>query len=237
MDMNKEIEEIEKTVEQNSTATESNMDSKTEEGKDNKPENIVVTPTQQEILKELTKIEIEIEKLDNQEVNEDEFYDKLDELLTDEEKYLQEEDHKAYLKLLDKKKKEFIKNSSNDEKRKELLEKRNDLELRNAIEIGVVEVTKIYKDYNHNEMQNFFKKKLTEEEQENIIKTSKTTTEMFKKTHEAYLEKSGKKAEIKTTPLPNTPDLSKVATQPVKSDNLTAIDSEEEKYKRALGVK
>jgi hypothetical protein len=50
------------------------------------------------------------------------------------------------------------------------------------------------------------------------------------------LEKSGKKVEIKNTPPPNTIDMSKVQKQPIKANQISEIDSEEEKYKKALGV-
>ena len=113
---------------------------------------------------------------------------------------------------------------------------KKELELRNAIEIGVLEVTKLYKDYNHIEMQTFYNKKLSKEEQEEILNTSKTTFEVFKKTHEKYLEKNGKSKDIKNTPAPNTPDFTKVIKEPMKNNHISQIDSEDEKYKKALGV-
>lgn len=228
----KEIQEVE-SLEQEFGSE--NQTTKTND-EDNQPKNIVVTPAQQDIIKELAKIDIELGNLENVNINEDEFYDKLDEILTDEEKYLQEENPKKYLKLIDTKKQEFFKNNSNEEKKNILLEQKKDLELKNAIEIGVVEVSAIYKDYNHLEMQTFWNKKLNKEEQDEILGSSASTTEVFKKTYEKHLEKSGKKAEIKNTPAPNTPDLSKVIKQSIKPTQISEIDSDEEKYKRGLGV-
>ena len=228
----KEIQEVE-SLEQEFASE--NQTTKTND-EDNQSKNIVVTPVQQDIIKELAKIDIELGNLENSSINEDEFYDKLDEILTDEEKYLLEEKPKQYHKLIDIKKKEFLKNNSNEEKKNVLLEQKKDLELKNAIEVGVVEVTAIYKDYNHIEMQTFWNKKLNKEEQDEILSSSTSTTEVFKKTHEKYLEKSGKKAEIKNTPVPNTPDLSKVIKQSIKPTQISEIDSDEEKYKRGLGV-
>lgn len=198
--------------------------------------NIVVTQVQQEIIKEIAKLDVELEQLNSITPNIDEFYDSLDDLLSDEEKYLQEENPKEYLKLVDKKKQEFLNSKSNDSKKAELEEKRKELELKNAIELGVVEVTKLYKDYNHLEMQTFFSKKLNQEEKDEIINSSKNTFDIFKKTHEKFLEKSGKAQEIKKTPAPNTPDFSKVIKQPITNSQINQIDSEEEKYKKALGV-
>lgn len=207
-----------------------------EEEKDSNSKNITVTPVQQDIIKELAKIDIELEALEKITINEDEFYEKLDELLTDEEKYMQENEPKEYLKLIDSKKKEYLKNNSNEDKKNILLEQKKDLELKNAIEVGVVEVTAIYKDYKHSDMQSFFNNKLTKEEQKEILNSSKTTTDVFKKTYEQYLSKNGKSLEIKNNPLPNTPDLSKVTKQSIKPTQISAIDSEEEKYKKGLGV-
>ena len=198
--------------------------------------NLVVTPAQQDIMKELAKIDIELEGLEKVTIDEDAFYDQLDESLTDEEKYLQEEKPKEFLKLIDKKKKEFLKNNSNEDKKNILLEQKKDLELKNAIEVGITEVTAIYKDYNNAEMQSYFNNKLTKEEQKEIMNSSQSTTDVFKKTYESYLNKNGKSAEIKNNPAPNTPDLSKVIKQTVKPNQIDNIDSDEEKYKRGLGV-
>ena len=143
----KDIDNLDKEI--NGENQEPNID-------DNSTNSIVVTQTQQEIMKEIAKIDVELEQLDSTKINDDEFYDSLDETLTDEEKYLQEENPKEYLKLVDKKKSEYIASKSNDSKRNDLLEKKKDLELKNAIEDGLLQVTKMYKDYNHEEMQTFF---------------------------------------------------------------------------------
>lgn len=234
MEAEKELEvldSIEQEIKDNSSSEHQEENESNSQAK-----NLVVTPVQQEIIKELTKIDIELESLEKVSVDEDAFYDQLDESLTDEEKYLQEENPKAYLKLVDSKKKEFLKNNSNEEKKNTLLEQKKELELKNAIEVGITEVTAIYKNYNHIEMQSFYTKKLTKEEQEEIISSSSSTTDIFKKTYEKYLNKNGKSAEIKNTPAPNTPDLSKVTKQSIKGNHISEIDSDEEKYKRGLGV-
>ena len=79
----KEIQEVE-SLEQEFASE--NQTTKTND-EDNQSKNIVVTPVQQDIIKELAKIDIELGNLENSSINEDEFYDKLDEILTDEEKY------------------------------------------------------------------------------------------------------------------------------------------------------
>lgn len=230
------LEQVEKELTSKDNSENSNSSNSEKQDDDSKDKNITITSTQHEILKEITRVDLEIEKLQTSDVNEDEFYEKLDELLTDEEKYLQEENPKAYLKLVDTKKKEFFKNNSNEDKIKELSEKKKELELKNAIESGVVEVTKIYKDYNHEEMGLFYKNKLNKEEQEEIINSSTSMVDVFKKTYEKFLEKNGKVTEVKNKPAPNTPDLSIVNKQPIRQNEINMIDSEDEKYKKALGV-
>lgn len=90
----KDIDNLDKEI--NGENQEPNID-------DNSTNSIVVTQTQQEIMKEIAKIDVELEQLDSTKINDDEFYDSLDETLTDEEKYLQEENPKEFLKLVDKK--------------------------------------------------------------------------------------------------------------------------------------
>lgn len=234
METEKELEVLD-SVEQELKGTSTEQQEQKENNSQTK--NLVVTPAQQDIMKELAKIDIELEGLEKVTIDEDAFYDQLDDSLTDEEKYLQEEKPKEYLKLIDKKKKEFLKNNLNEDKKNILLEQKKDLELKNAIEVGITEVTAVYKNYNHEEMNKFYYNKLTKEEQQEILKDSASTTEVFKKTYEKYLHKNGKSAEIKNTPAPNTPDLSKVIKQTVKPNQIDDIDSDEEKYKRGLGVK
>ncbi len=230
------LEQVEKELTSKDNSENSNSSNSEKQDDDSKDKNITITSTQHEILKEITRVDLEIEKLQTSDVNEDEFYEKLDELLTDEEKYLQEENPKEYLKLVDTKKKEFFKNNSNEDKIKELSEKKKELELKSAIESGVVEVTKKYKDYNHEEMGLFYKNKLNKEEQEEIINSSTSMVDVFKKTYEKFLEKNGRVTEVKNKPAPNTPDLSIVNKQPIKQNEINMIDSEDEKYKKALGV-
>lgn len=216
-----------------STTTEQ----KSEETKEIKePQGTFITETQQTLIKDISKVDIELEALEKETVNEDDFYDKLDDLLTDDEKYLQEDNPKAYLKLINQKKDAYIKEHSNESKKQELLEQKKDLELKYKIEDGIIEVTKVYKEYNHEEMFTFFKRKLSQDERDDILSKSNTMGEVFIKTYESYLEKNGKTKEIKTTPAPKTPNLKDVTKQPIKETQIKLIDSEDEKYKKALGV-
>jgi len=227
-----ELEEIEE-VEQSLSIKDENV--KTQDQQNLPNDTIIVTPTQADIVKQIAKIDVQLEELEKATINEDEFYNSLDELLSEEEKYLQDENIKEYLKVVEKKRKEFIKSKSNDSLKEELLQKKKDLELDNAIEDGRIKITKLYKDYNHDEMANFFHKKLTQEEKDEILQTSKNTYDVFKKTYDKYLEKTGSQIELKSTKAPNTPNLKNIVKQSIKNQ-IDELDSEDEKYKKALGV-
>jgi Flp pilus assembly protein CpaB len=90
------VEEIDAVEQEFTTNSQTSENPSNEE----QTKNIIVTPAQQDILKEITKIDIELEALEKTTVNEDEFYDKLDDILTPEEKYLQEDNPKEYLKVI-----------------------------------------------------------------------------------------------------------------------------------------
>lgn len=232
--MSKDIENIDSLEDFENLEKELNEDKIVDE--ELSKDDIGFSSNQEGILKEIGKIDLEIEQLKSSAVNEDEFYDNLDSLLSDEEKYLAEEDSKAYLKLIDKKKKEFFESKSNDKKIEELEEQKRDLELQNQIEIGLKAVTKLYKDYNHDDMEIFFKRKLNQDERDEILQNSKTTFDVFKMTYEKYLEKNGKKLEVKSVEAPNIPNMNKIIKESIKDRNIDMIDSEDEKYKKALGV-
>jgi hypothetical protein len=208
-------------------------DDKTSEAINN---TIEITPTQQEITKKIAVIDSEIATLSKVTINEDEFYENLDEFLTDEDRYLQEENPKEYLKIVDKKKKEYIASKSNNEEIAKKQEERNNLQYEADIEDGIRNVTKTYKDYNHQTSANFFATKLSKEQQEEIYKKSTTVGDVFKLTHEKYLELNGKKVEVKNTPAPATVNLNNITQSSLKNKDILAIDSEDEKYKKALGV-
>jgi|GEM_PF-2132053 len=231
-----ELEKIEE-VEQSLNIKDENVNLQDEqEIKDEEQlDAITITPKQQNIIQELAKIDIELEQLEKTPINEDEFYDVLDDILSEEEKYLQDENPKEYLKVVEKKRKEFIKSKSNDSLKFELIEKRKELELNNAIEDGRLKITRVYKDYNHDAMANFFHKKLTQEEKDEILQSSKNTFDVFKKTYDKYQEKQAVQVEVKSAKAPNTPNFKNISKQSIKNQ-IDELDSEDEKYKKALGV-
>jgi len=229
-----ELEDIEAVEQSLSTKDENIQTQETKEAMD-EDETIVVTPNQQDIVKQIAKIDVQLEELEKSTINEDEFYNSLDDVLSEEEKYLQDENIKEYLKIVDKKRKEFIKSKSNDSLKFELEQKKKDLELENAIEDGRIKVSKLYKDYNHEAMENFYRQKLTQEEKDEILQSAKTTYDVFKKTYEKYLEKTGSQIELKSTKAPNIPNLKNIVKQSIKNQ-IDEIDSEDERYKKALGV-
>ncbi|MDX9744789.1 MAG: hypothetical protein RBT59_13285 [Arcobacteraceae bacterium] len=227
-----EIDDLENLEKDVSTGNTSNNE---EENTQTISNTIEVTPKQQEITKQIAIIDNEIETLSKVTISEDDFYDNIDDILTDEDRYLQEENPKEYLKVVDKKKKEYLESKSNGAEIEKKEKEKADLQYASDIEDGLKYVTKIYKDYNHNQSAEFFATKLSKEQQEEIYKKSADFGEVFKFAHEKYLEANGKQAEIKNQKAPTTINLNNITQTSLKNKDIIAIDSEDEKYSKALG--
>ncbi len=232
----KEEEEVEtEKVEPKDANKDKNEVVKDKLKEDKKPEN-VLSSKQTDILKQSAVLEKEIEDLEKVSVNEDEFYEKLDDILTDEEAYLKETDEAAYLKLVAQKRDKWIEENSNSKVINDKKEQLRTLEIQNAVETGIQEVTKIYPEYNHEQMSEFSKKELTLKEQEEINNKAENFFDVFKLVHEKYLEKSGKpNPTIKTTPPPPTPKTDDIKQENLKAGDIEEINSADEKYKNAMG--
>jgi len=196
---------------------------------------IEITPKQQEITKQIAIIDNEIDSLKKVTVSIDDFYDNIDDILTDEDRYLQEENPKEYLKVIDKKRKEYFESKANSAEIEKKEKEKAELQYQSDIEDGIKDVTKVYKDYNHTESAKFFASKLSKEQQEEIYKKSANFGEVFKFTHEKYLETNGKQAEIKSQKAPATVNLNNITQTSLKNKDIISIDSEDEKYSKALG--
>lgn len=228
-----DLENLEKDV--NTENTSNNEEVNEEKNAETVNNTIEITPKQQELSKQIAIIDNEIDSLKKVVISEDDFYDNIDDILTDEDRYLQEENPKEYLKVVDKKKKEYLESKSNGAEIEKKEKEKAELQYQSDIEDGIKDVTKVYKDYNHTESAKFFATKLSKEQQEEIYKKSANFGEVFKFTHEKYLEANGKQTEIKSQKAPATVNLNNVAQTPLKNKDIIAIDSEDEKYSKALG--
>ncbi len=234
--MGKEIEEqIEDVLGLNESKEEVKEEVKKEEPA-TQNENITLTPDQVEIHSEITKLDVAIEKLkDSSEVDMDKFYDGLEDSLSESEIALEVDDRPAYLKLVSKREKEYIKANSNDEKLKELEEKKSGLVEMNSKQEGILEVTSEFPDYDHEKMITFFEDELTKKEQKEIFKDCVSFGDVYKNTYKKFVEVNPK--EIKKDSDKPLPNLNNTRRQSATNSEVEdGISSEEDDMRDALGL-
>ena len=209
-------------------------ETKTEDTKTNN--NITVTPEQIEINKEITKVDLEIEALEkDNNVDENKFYDTLDEILTDEEQQLEHDNKGDYLKLVSKKKDEYIKANSKDEQIKELKEKITELNGTYQRQAAIIDVSAKYPNYNHKEVLDFFERKLNQDEKDEVFKDAESYSDVYENTYKKFLETNP--ANIQSEKTPNIPKVDNVRKESVKGGELgDGLKSEDERLQQALGL-
>lgn len=226
----------EKKDEESKTESQSKDEDKKEQKKESVSKNITLTPDQVEIHSEITKLDVEIDKLSQgSDVDMDKFYDSLEDILTEDEQKLEIDDRPAYLKLVSKKEKEYIKENSNDSKLAELKDKKAELEDMNLKQEGILEVTREFPDYDHEKMIDFFNNELNKKEQNEMIDSATNFGDVFKNTYKKYIERNPK--EIKKdepNPIPNVSNARKQSVSTSEIDD--GLKSEDEQMRDALGL-
>ncbi len=217
-------------------------DKKTEEK--SKINTVNLTENQVEISKELTKIDLELEKLkEGNTADTDSFYDSLDEILSEEEKQLEFEDKKAYFKAIENKRNEYLKKNSNTEKIEELQKTKKALENEYLKEEAFKVLEKKYPDFDFKKAKEFFQKKLSAEEQSEILDSSEDFVDVYEKT---YLkmnpeknkdESENKEKNIKSEKAPNIPNVNKLRKEDAHNSKLKdGFKSDNELLQEALGL-
>lgn len=159
--------------------------------------------------KELIKLQIELEAATeaNKNINDDDFYDNLSEILSEEVKELKYLDEKKYFKELTKAKDAWIKQQQKDTA--VLQHKYLTLQTHSNITGAVIKMTEQFPDYNHEVISNFVKRELSEEQREAML-SSVSAGDFFgqmKKAYEMFSKKKGLKIEKKNAPkIPNLID-------------------------------
>ena len=242
IDTSNETANDEESNENTDTKDDKSEDAKADEkdtkkDEDKKPVVSGVSDRQKEIIKEVGILEKEIEQLEEQELDENEFYENLDDILTEEEQYLEDDNKAAYLKVVDKKKTEWIEKHSKAKEIEDKKESINKLQIEDGIEEGLKEVVSIYPEYDHKEMATFSQMELTTKERDEIDAKATSFADVFKLTYEKYLEKSGKQnPTIKDTKAPATPKPDEVNQTTIKDDEIDELNTEDEAYRDALGL-
>lgn len=227
--------------ESNQKENNTNNSSQAEKEKDQKSNTkdtntVTLTQEQVEINKEITKIDTELEKLEKDNtVDTNDFYDNLDDHLSEDEKQLEFDDKGAYLKLVDQKKEEYIKTHSNDEKISQLKEQREEYSKSFKIQEGIVAVTAKHPDFDFEKATEYFTRKLNEEQREEIFANASSYEDVYESVHQ--LMTGNKSKDVDSQPAPNIPNVNNTRKTTVTKDTIDdGLKTEEEELKEALGL-
>jgi len=242
LDEKKENEEQEKKVEENENAPKTHEDTTQErEEKHQKEETkpslktTTVTDEQITISKEIAKVDLQIEELQKQEVDVSSFYENIEDQLSEDELALEFNDKPAFMKLVAQKAKEYEDKNSPTQKIEELQKQKEELEAMNERQNAIVDVSKKYPDYNHEQLISFFENDLSKSEQQKIFDASKSYEDVYENTYKKY--KTLNPQTVKSEEAPNIPNVDSVRRVSVNSKDVdSALKSEEEELKSALGL-
>jgi chromosome segregation ATPase len=196
---------------------------------------ITLTAEQVEINKELTKLESKLEELESHNVDTNEFYDNLEKQLSEEEQQLEFSDKKAYLKIVREKEKEWIAAHSKDKEIEDIKKQKEELEKVYERQEAINQVTSKYPDFNYEEAMSFYQKKLTMEEQEEVLKSSNNYADVYENTYKKMIEKNPKN--IKSQTPPDIPNVNNARKENVKSETIKdGFKDDDEILREALGL-
>lgn len=199
------------------------------------PTTTLVTQEQITLNKEIAKLDVQIEALSGSTVDAEEFYDNLETHLSEEEQALEFSDKSAYMKLVSKKAKEYEAAQSKQGEINNLLEQKKELELVYERQSAIVEVTAKYPHYDHEKVLNFFMKKLSADEQDEITQASKSYADVYEHTYKKYV--AANPTNIHTQKTPNIPNVSNVRKQSVNNSTIdNGFTSHDAQLKQALGL-
>jgi len=218
------------TTEDKDTSTTEDKDTSTTEDKDT---STTETNNQIDINKEVAKIEIKLEELqNNNSVELDDFYDNLDEYLSDEEQELEFENKKEYIKLLREKEDEYIKSNSKDSEIETLQNQKKEYENQLLKDEAISQTVSKYPDFNYDKAMKFFEDKLSKSEQNDIFSKSKSYADVYENT---YKKMGGKTVSSKKAP--NIPDVNNTRKDSANNQDVNdAMSDEEREFKEALGL-
>lgn len=195
----------------------------------------LVTDEQVAINKEIVKIDMQIEALEKEEVDLTQFYDNLEEELSEDEQQLEFSDKSAYMKLVSQKAKEYeIKHSKADDI-EALKKEKEDKESMYERQSAIVAVSSKYSDYNHKEMLEYFTLDLKPREQQKILSESTSYQDVYEKTYQNF--KSENPSNIQSEQAPNIPNVNNMRRDVASSQETEAsFISEGQALRDALGL-
>jgi hypothetical protein len=193
------------------------------------------TADQNEITKDIIKLELQIDELKNSHVDTTDFYDHLDVYLSEDEQALEFENKSAYMKIVAVKLKEYeAKHSSADELQK-LEEQKTELENAHARSTAIMSVSSKYPDFNYDAVQAFFENKLNKEQQAEIYAKSQSYQDVYENAYKMYIEANPSNVQEQKNPkIPNLNNVRKQTTTNKAIDD--GLVSDDEKLRNALGI-
>lgn len=196
---------------------------------------LTLTQEQVQINSEIAKIDAQIESMQNEEVNTDDFYDNIEEHLSDEEQQLEFDDKKAYLKLVREKEQEYIKEHSKEEDAAKLKEQKDQLQKIYDRQEAIVSVSKKYPEFNFDEAMDFFENKLNKEQQAEVFKGANTYADVYENTYKMMTKQNPKN--IHRQKAPDIPNVNNSRREDVPAGALDdGLKSEDEELQEALGL-
>jgi len=231
------LEEKEETISEqdNNDESEKEVASKIET-KENKTTNIIFTPEQLEANKEITKIDLEIEKLQTENtVDIKEFYGSLDTILTDEEQQLEFDDKPAYLELLSAKAQDYIKENSKDKEIEALTDKKAAIEKSNEIRSAITSVTAKHPNYNHEKIIDFYNLHLSENQRETLFADANGYEDLYEIAYREFIKANPEN--VANAPAPTIPNVNSSRKTNVPNGNLDdGMKTADEELRDALGL-
>ena len=203
--------------------------------KDETPTTTIVTNEQLDINKEIAVIDSKIKELENVTVDTNEFFNNLEEHLSEDEQALEFSDKPAYMKLINKKATEYEASNSKADEIETLKAEKQEKQLIYERQASITQTVAKYPDYNHKKMMDFFENDLTKAQQTKIFDSSKSYTDVYEKTYEKHLELNP--TTILQEPSPNIPNVNNARKDTPKNSEIeTGLKSEDELLQDALGL-
>jgi hypothetical protein len=217
---------------------EENVEKKEESTTETKDTNNTVTLTteQVKINSEMAKVDKEIEDLEkDNSVDTDKFYDTLNEILTDEEQQLEHDNKSDYLKLIEKKKQEYIDSNSKDTQIATKKEEKENLQNIYDRQAGMVIVTAKYPDFDFKKTMDYFENKLNKEQQKKVFDGAKSYADVYENTYKIMA--GDKEPVIKSKEVPQIPDVNNTRKEPVSNEVVKdGYKNYDEELQAALGL-
>jgi len=223
-------------VDENKGTGPSNQDDNNTPDVGNKtPELETFVVDQNEIIKDIARLDIKIEELKNSHVDEEDFYHHIDDYLTEDEQELEFDNKPAYMKIVGKKLKEYELKHSNANELQDLENKKAELENVHARSVAIMEVSHKYPDFNYEKIQSFFDNKLNKEQQSKIYEQSKSYYDVYVNAYKMFIDENT--SQIKNQKVPNIPNLNNVRKQVIPNKVINdGLVSDDQKLRDALGI-